>query len=295
MNAVDYQNNIYNIFGFFPRITFSGCIEIAILSYFIYKIAMWLKNTRSFNLLKGIGIILCFVLIAVVFNFTVILWMFEQVAGIAIITLVIIFQNELRQAIERIGRHKFVKDLFPDKFDNKKIYEKQIEEITKAVFDMAKVKTGALIVIAQDEDLTQFIKTGIIINGEISSQLLINIFEKNTPLHDGAVIITDNVIKSATCYLPLSNNPTISKELGTRHRAAIGVSEITDALIIVVSEETGQVSLVMSGRIIHIDDKNDLKNKLTKIMIKENQEDNEVMNIEVIKKIREYVNGKKNI
>ena len=285
---------MYNIFGFLPKLTFSGCIEIIILSFLIYKVLMWIKNTKSWSLLKGIFIIIAFILIAVICNFTVILWMLEQVAGIAFITLVIIFQNDLRQAIERIGRHRYFKNLLPEKIYKNRIYEKTILEITKAVFAMASVKTGALIVIEQDDNLSDIERTGINIDGEVTSALLINIFEKNTPLHDGAVVISGNTIKAATCYLPLSEKQNISKDLGTRHRAAIGISEITDSWTIVVSEETGQVSLVSDGQIQHIDTENILREKLIKIMIKNNEEEKDI-NVDIISKIREYINEKTNI
>ncbi len=232
-----------------------------------------------------------FIVIAVVCNFTVILWLLEQVAGIAVITIVIIFQNDLRQALERIGRHRYFRMLLPEKIYKNRIYEKTILEITKAVFDMAKVKTGALIVIEQNDDLSDIEKTGIKIDGEVSSALLINIFEKNTPLHDGAVVISGNIIKSATCYLPLSERQNISKDLGTRHRAAIGISEKTDSYTIVVSEETGQVSFVVNGQIQRMDTEKMLKEELIKVMTNDDVEKKDI-NIDMINKIREYLNEK---
>ena len=291
MQNQNFNNTIYNIFGFLPRLTFSGLIEILILSFLIYKFLMWIKNTKSWNLLKGIFIIMGFIVIAVVCNFTVILWLLEQVAGIAVITIVIIFQNDLRQALERIGRHRYFRMLLPEKIYKNRIYEKTILEITKAVFDMAKVKTGALIVIEQNDDLSDIEKTGIKIDGEVSSALLINIFEKNTPLHDGAVVISGNIIKSATCYLPLSERQNISKDLGTRHRAAIGMSEKTDSYTIVVSEETGQVSFVVNGQIQHMDTEKMLQEELIKVMTNDDVEKKET-NIDMINKLREYLNEK---
>lgn len=182
----------------------------------------------------------------------------------AVIAIIIVFQPELRRALEQLGQKNFITTLFS--FESQKAQERFSErvanEIVKATYEMAKVKTGALIVIEQDVALGEYERTGIALDSMISSQLLINIFEHNTPLHDGAIILRGDRIVSATCYLPLSDNLSLSKELGTRHRAAVGISEVCDALTIVVSEETGNVSIAIGGELYRNVDAEYLKGKL---------------------------------
>ena len=179
-------------------------------------------------------------------------------------------QPELRRALEELGRKKFIASLMPfDKVQTERFSDKTVNDLVKASFEMGKVKTGALMVIEQNVKLTEYERTGIEVDGLISSQLLINIFEHNTPLHDGAVIICGNRVVSATCYLPLSDNMEISKELGTRHRAGVGISEVTDALTIIVSEETGHVSVTYEGKLYRNLDANSLREKLQLIQNKE--------------------------
>lgn len=241
--------------------------EIVIIAYIVYIILLWIKNTRAWQLLKGLVLILAFTLAAAIFRFDAILWILSKVATIAVTALIIIFQPELRRALEQLGRSNFILNAFSFATkDTEQSYEKSLDELLEAVFELALVKTGALIVLEKKESLQEFIKTGIKIDALISSQLLINIFEHNTPLHDGAVIIVGDRISSATCYLPLSENASISKALGTRHRAAIGISEVSDSVTIVVSEETGQVSVAYQGRIISIKNSNELKNKLVNLL-----------------------------
>lgn len=241
--------------------------EIVIIAYIVYIILLWIKNTRAWQLLKGLVLILAFTLAAAILRFDAILWILSKVATIAVTALIIIFQPELRRALEQLGRSNFILNAFSFATkDTEQSYEKSLDELLEAVFELALVKTGALIVLEKKESLQEFIKTGIKIDALISSQLLINIFEHNTPLHDGAVIIVGDRISSATCYLPLSENASISKALGTRHRAAIGISEVSDSVTIVVSEETGQVSVAYQGRIISIKNSNELKNKLVNLL-----------------------------
>lgn len=228
-------------------------VEILIIAFLLYHILLWFKNTRAWALLRGIIVILIFVFVAYIFNMTTILWIVQNVTGIAVIAFVIILQPELRRALEELGQKNLLTSLLP--FDSGSRHgspglftDQTINEILRATFAMARVKTGALIVVEQRTPLQQYERTGIDIDGLVTSQLLINIFEKNTPLHDGAVIIRGDRVVSATCYLPLSENK-LDKELGTRHRAGLGISEVTDSLTIIVSEETGKVSLAYRGKL----------------------------------------------
>ena len=244
----------------------SNIFEIIILAVLIYEIIAWVKTTRAFALLKGIIVLLIFWILAYLFNFTTILWIGGKIINIAIIALVVIFQPELRKVLEQLGQRKLFSRLLPfnDKKDRgERCTDKTVEELVKASFELGKTKTGALMVIEQEILLTEYEKTGIPIDAIVTSQLLINIFEHNTPLHDGAVIIRGDRVTAATCYLPLSDNMRISKELGTRHRAALGISEVTDTLTIIVSEETGKVSIAIAGELFRDVDADYLKSKLT--------------------------------
>lgn len=248
-------------------------VEILIISFLVYQIMTWIKNTKAWFLMKGIGIILIFILIAVLFDMHTILWIVENVLSIAVIAIVVVLQPELRRALEELGRKQFIVSLMPfDKVQTERFSDKTVNDLIKASFEMGKVKTGALMVIEQNVKLAEYERTGIEVDGLISSQLLINIFEHNTPLHDGAVIIRGDRVVSATCYLPLSDNMEISKELGTRHRAGVGISEVTDALTIIVSEETGHVSVTYEGNLYRNLDANGLREKIQMIQNKEADE-----------------------
>lgn len=248
-----------------PKIGVTDVIEIIIIAFVLYHIMVWVKNTRAWMLFKGIIVILIFLLIAALFQMNTILWLSGKVVNIAAIALVIIFQPELRNALERLGRKNFLTAFFSFDFQKAstvRFSEKTITEIVKACYEMGKVKTGALIVIERDVMLNEYIRTGIPLDSLVSSQLLINIFEHNTPLHDGAIIVRGDRIVAATCYLPLSDNMELSKELGTRHRAAVGVSEVSDSMTIIVSEENGAVSLAVEGTLYRNIDADFLKSKL---------------------------------
>ena len=248
-------------------------VEILIISFLVYQIMTWVKNTKAWFLMKGIFVILLFIFLAIIFQMNTILWIVENVISIAVIAVVVILQPELRRALEELGRKNFIASIVPfEKPAIERFSDKTMNDIVKASFEMGKVKTGALMVIELHVVLTEYERTGIEVDGIVSSQLLINIFEHNTPLHDGAVIIRGNRVVSATCYLPLSDNMEISKELGTRHRAAVGISEVTDALTIVVSEETGHVSVTYEGMLYRNLDANGLREKLRMIQNKEVEE-----------------------
>jgi len=254
-----------------PKIRLTDFIEILILTFVIYNVIVWVKQTRAWILVKGLIVLLILWLFASILNLSVILWIFYKCLNVGIIAVIIVFQPEFRKALEQLGQNHLVTPLFnfndsKDKGD--RFSEKTVADIVKATFELAKAKTGALIVIEKELSLMEFEKTGIAIDSLVSSQLLINIFEHNTPLHDGAVIIKGNRVAAATCYLPLSDNMHLSKELGTRHRAGIGVSEITDCLTVIVSEETGKVSLAMGGSLIRNVDGDYLKNKILSLQSK---------------------------
>ena len=256
---------------FLPRISLSNLVEIIIITIVIYEVLLWIMNTRAWTLLKGLAVILAFTLFAAVFQLRTILWILERTATIAATALLVIFQPELRKALEQLGSQKIITNIlsFDDGKENNEFSERTVNEIVRATFEMAKVKPGALMVIEQNDSLKEIERTGIQINGLISSQLLINIFEHNTPLHDGAVVLRGNRVTAATCYLPLSDNMSISKDLGTRHRAAVGISETSDSLTIVVSEETGRVSVAQGGKLMRISDGEALRSVLSKRKDKE--------------------------
>ncbi len=248
-----------------PVITVIDIVEIIIIAFLFYTILVWIKSTRAWMLFKGLMVILIFVLIAAVFQMSTILWLAEKTLNVGVIALVIIFQPELRRALEQLGRKNFLKGVAAIDFGKEQVEalsEKTMNEIIRACFEMGKVKTGALIVIEDTVILSEYERTGIAIDALVSNQLLLNIFEKNTPLHDGAIIVRGNRVISATCYLPLSDNMGLSKELGTRHRAAVGISEVSDSLTIVVSEETGGISVAMEGRLIRGLDQEGLRKQL---------------------------------
>ena len=256
----DYLVKLY-----IPRITWTDFIEIVIIAFVIYNVMVWIKNTKAWVLLKGIIIVVIFALIAYILNLKTILWIAGKTISVGIIALVIIFQPELRRALEQLGRKKILFGLFrfnDGREKGERFSSKTAEEIVRACFDMGAAYTGALIVIEQDMVLEEYEKTGITVDGLVTSQLLINIFEHNTPLHDGAVIIRGDRVVAATCYLPLSDNNNLNKALGTRHRAGVGISEVTDSMTIIVSEETGKVSVAVGGELIHDIDADSLRNKL---------------------------------
>ena len=265
MTAVNnFIQNYLNKF-YVPRIEWTDIIEILFIAFVLYSILVWIKDTKAWSLLKGIIVVGVFTIIAYILNLRTILWIASKTISVGIIALVIIFQPELRRALEQLGRKRIVSGLFnfgEGKDKGELFSAKTAEEIVKAVYDMAAVRTGALIVIEHDMMLEEYIRTGIEVDGIVTSQLLINIFEHNTPLHDGAVVVRENRVVAATCYLPLSDNVNLSKELGTRHRAGVGISEVTDSFTIIVSEETGAVSVATGGEILRNIDKESLRNKL---------------------------------
>ena len=235
-----------------PSLGVTDILEIALISFFIYQFMVWIKFTRAYTLLKGILIVLLFILFAYVLKMNTILWIIKNLSTILLTSVVVIFQPELRKMLEQLGQKKFMASIFPldaGKEVQERFTDKTINELVKACFDMGEARTGALIIIEQNIRLSEYERTGINVDAVLTSQLLINIFEHNTPLHDGAVLVRGNRIVAATCYLPLSDNMELSKQLGTRHRAGVGISEVSDSLTIIVSEETGQVSMAQNGQL----------------------------------------------
>ena len=218
---------------------------------------------------------MAFVLIAAIFEMNTILWIVKNVFSIAVIAVIIVLQPELRKALEELGKKNIFSSVFNLEgltHESGLFSDKTISEITRACIDMGKVRTGALIVVKQEDNLADYERTGIEVDGVVTSQLLKNIFEKNTPLHDGAVIIEGDRVSAATCYLPLSGSTMLSKELGTRHRAGVGMSEETDAMVIIVSEETGSISVAYKGNLSRNLNAESLELKLESIQNKQIEE-----------------------
>ncbi|SHK61789.1 diadenylate cyclase CdaA [Hespellia stercorisuis] len=236
---------------YFPNVHVTDVIEIIIVAFIVYEIMLWIKNTKAWMLLKGMIVLGIFILLAAIFRMHTILYLARGSIGVLATGAIIVFQPELRRALEKLGEKNLLTNflVFDKGKDNQRFTNRTLDALVEACFEMGKVCTGALIVVEQAIRLTEYENTGIELDCVLSTQILLNIFEHNTPLHDGAIIVRGNRITSATCYLPLSENMQISKDLGTRHRAALGMSEVSDALIIVVSEETGQVSVAMGRQL----------------------------------------------
>ena len=257
----------------FPK-TFmvTDILEILIIAFLVYQVLAWVRTSRAWNLLKGVAVILVFLMIAVLFNMSTILWIAGKVVTIAATAIVVILQPELRRAMEQLGQKNFLSSLFSlgsGRVQDGRFSDKTINEVVKGCYEMGRARTGALIVIERDTPLQEYEHTGIEVDAIVTSQLLINIFEHNTPLHDGAVVLRGNRLTWATCYLPLSDNMELSKELGTRHRAGVGISEVTDSVTIIVSEETGRISVAEGGILKRNLDADELRSELTRLQDKE--------------------------
>ena len=259
---VTYFRNFSMYLGTSQWQDYTEILIIAVLLYFTMK---WMHNTRAWSLLKGLLVILIFVLFANVFHMDTILWLSSNIFQFGVIALIVVLQPELRKALETLGRSNILGSIlyFSQQAGDTVLTDDSIREIVRACSQMGRVRTGALIVIENKESINRIDETGIKVDAELTSQLLINIFEKNTPLHDGAVTVRNNRVSSATCYLPLSQSVMISKDLGTRHRAAMGMSEESDAVIVVVSEETGRISVAHDGVL----DANLTEETLTRILL----------------------------
>lgn len=263
------ENNVSSLY--IPKPGIVDIVEIAIISFVIYHILIWLRSTRAWFLMKGIVSIMVMFMLAVILEMNTIIWIAQNVVYIGVIAVIVVLQPELRKALETLGKKNFIKAFLPNELSRGEeglFSDRTAEEIAKACVEMSKVKTGALIVIAQNDVLMEYENTGIEVDAVVSSQLLINIFEHNTPLHDGAVIVRGNRIGWATCYLPLSDNMQLSKALGTRHRAGVGMSEASDAMVLMVSEETGKISVAYKGELTRNLRAEDIIKHLSKIQNK---------------------------
>ena len=281
------QNFITMVMNSLKSMSFTAIIDILVVAFIFYKGYMLIKETRAEQLLKGIAFIIILIPISAILNLSMLYFILSKTLTIGIISVVVIFQPEIRRALEHLGRSAFEdKHGFVDK-EQRNIY---VNEIVNAVSNLADSKTGALIAIEQGTGLGEIISSGTIIEAKITSNLLENIFVVNTPLHDGATIIGKDKILAAGCVLPLTNNKEINKKLGTRHRAGIGLSEISDALVIIVSEETGIISLAINGRLTRNYDKDRLRSILLKIM-----DHREEKNVKTAgKKVKTWIVGKIN-
>ncbi len=248
------------------KISVTDILEILILAFLVYEVLLWIRNTRAWSLMRGIIVLVICIALIYLLQMNTLIYLINRLGYIAIIGAVVIFQPELRRALEQLGENPFFSSLLSLGGGTKEVRErfsdKTVNEIAKAAQEMSKNKTGALIVIEQNIRLDEYERTGIVLDSVVSSQLLINIFEHNTPLHDGAVIIKGDRITAATCYLPLSDNMELNKALGTRHRAGVGISEETDSMTVIVSEETGAISVAYKGTLMQDISQEELKRQL---------------------------------
>lgn len=249
------------LYGVFSNVRIRDVIDILIVALVIYKLLSLIKETRAEQLTKGIVVLLILTKISEWAKFYTINWILDNAMTVGTLAILIVFQPELRRGLEYIGRSSFLKKSLIEVRGES--LSKVVEEIVDAVASLSRQKIGALIVLEKQTGLNEVADTGTKINGLVTSDLLINIFIPNTPLHDGAVIIKDDIIKAAACFLPLTDNSNVSKELGTRHRAALGISERSDSLSIIVSEETGSISIAENGTIARYLDTKTLRQILT--------------------------------
>lgn len=266
------------------NISVMSIVDILVVAFIFYKGYMLIKETRAEQLLKGLAFLIILIPISGLLNLTMLNFILNKTLTIGVLSVVIIFQPEIRRGLEHLGRSAFEEVHGFEDSEKRNIY---VREIVTAVSNLAETKTGALIVLEQSTGLAEITSTGTELDAKISANLLENIFVINTPLHDGATIIGKNKILASGCVLPLTGNKNINKKLGTRHRAAIGLSEISDAIIIIVSEETGTISLAINGRLTRNYDKDNLRLVLLKIM--ENREEKRVKTAG--KKVKLWITG----
>ncbi|UOX36305.1 diadenylate cyclase CdaA [Weissella cibaria] len=255
----------FNIEALMKSVSIVRIIDVVIVWWLLYRLMMLIRGTKAVTLLRGVGIVIVVKVVSWYIGLTTISWLTDQIINWGVIALVVVFQPEIRRGLEHLGRSAL--------FKQRQAYQdetKLINELDDAIQYMSKRHIGALISIEMETGLEEYIETGIKIDAEVTSQLLINTFIPNTPLHDGAVIIKDARLAAAAAYLPLSDNPTIPKELGTRHRASVGISEVTDALTIVVSEETGAVSITRNAELMQSLSREDYRKYLTRQLVPEN-------------------------
>lgn len=286
-----FENSGENVVNYFlslqenPLKLIPVILDIAIVIYVIVKIIKFAKDSRGMQLIKGILFFIIITWLSGILNLRIVHSVLTSILPSGVVALIVLFQPEIRRALEQLGTNKLTNFLGMEKSIETKTRE-DIYKIVIAVCEMAKTKTGALIVIQRDISLSDIIATGIEIDSEISPQLIVNIFVPKTPLHDGAIVIRNNKIAAGACILPLANNADISKELGTRHRAAVGISKESDAIAIVVSEESGKISIAKDGTLIADVKEEALKNILIKNIITNRLEDNKKSKLKEIKKTK---------
>lgn len=262
--------DINSMISILKHLTVLNVIDITIVAYIFYKLFILIRKTRAEQLVKGLVLILLVMKISEILGLITLHWLIQNTLTVGLIALIIIFQPELRKALEHLGRSKILNRRL---FDSDEEVEKVVNEIVIAADNLSKNRTGALIIIEQDTGLNDYVESGTVIDGIVSAQLLENIFVENTPLHDGAVIIRKDRIVAASCVLPLTEQ-FVSKELGTRHRAAIGITETCDAIAVVVSEETGTISISINGKLVRGYNAERLKKVLYGILKKNIEIDN---------------------
>ncbi len=263
-----FFGQIGNLFtNLFAHPDWRNIVDIVVLTLLIYNLLKLVSYTRANSLFKGIVFVAVLALVSDALEINAVNWVLQQVLSVGVLALCIVFQPELRRVLEQLGRSKFARRLFgsPRKRQRNAQMEQHVSEIVKALSDMSRKRIGALIVLERSTKLGDVVESGTVVDAEISSQLIENIFEPNTPLHDGAMIIRDERILAAACILPLSDDLSISRELGTRHRAAIGITETTDAVSLMVSEETGVISMAREGRLTRYLDAKSLNILLTEL------------------------------
>jgi len=265
----DLLNNFINGW-YIPDIGIIDILEIFIISFFVYRIVFWIKNTKAWMLLRGLIILFVFILVAAILQMHTILFLARASLNVLAIVAVVVFQPELRRVLEQIGERNILSSINP--FESKQQHLRFSDNTVSAILEASQIlsreQTGALIVVEQATKLSEYEETGIRMDCLITKQILLNIFENKTPLHDGAIIVRGDRITSATCYLPLTDSLHISKDLGTRHRAAIGLSEVSDAMVIVISEESGQISVAQGGRLERYLSPERLRERLVNIQMK---------------------------
>ena len=250
---------------------FTDVIDVVILTYVIYLLLKLIRETRAGQLVKGIILLVAGYFISRALELKVVSYLLEKALNMGVLAMIVLFQPELRHALDELGRKNILRNIINNsvpKGEKPILEDRTVFELVKTATVLSKSKTGALIVLEHETPLGEYINTGIALDAVVTEQLLVNIFEKNTPLHDGAVIIKNNRIVAATCYLPLTDRTDVNKELGTRHRAGLGISEATDSMTIIVSEETGSVSIAHGGVLYRNLDENGIRTQLEKIQDK---------------------------
>ena len=264
---MEFLQNIINLLNL-PHIGVRDVIEIIVIAIVFYQLILWIQRTRAWRVLRGFLVLLVIYVLVNLFQLNTLTWLLNKILGWGFIALVVILQPELRRILEQLGSRGFFAGIFDLGFSHNEgeFGASVVNEIVQACEQMSAARTGALIVVERANSMSEIERTGIKIDAVVTSALLLNIFEHNTPLHDGAVVVRGDRVAAATCYLPLSDNTEISKNLGTRHRAGLGLSEVTDAWIVIVSEETGRISIAREGALTDRLSSAELRDELMKLV-----------------------------